>query len=57
VVALVAGVLLGSSTWWLVLSSTASLAGRRLTPERLRWVNRGSGLVVTGFGVLALVAA
>jgi len=57
VLALVAGVLVGSSAWWLVLSGIASLVGRRLTPARLRWVNRGSGVVVLAFGVLALVAA
>jgi threonine/homoserine/homoserine lactone efflux protein len=56
IVALVAGVLLGSSAWWLFLSSAASVAGRKLTPDRLRWVNRGSGLIVAAFGTLALVA-
>ncbi len=55
IVALVAGVLLGSSAWWLLLSSAASVAGRKLTPDRLRWVNRGSGLIVAAFGTLALV--
>jgi threonine/homoserine/homoserine lactone efflux protein len=57
IVALVAGVLVGSSAWWLVLSSAASLAGRKLTAARLRWVNRCSGLIVAAFGTLALVAA
>lgn len=57
IVALVGGVLIGSSAWWLLLSSAASLAGRTLTPSRLRWVNRGSGLIVAAFGALALVAA
>ena len=57
VVTLVAGVLAGSAAWWLLLSGVASHAGRRLTPSRLRWVNRGSGLIITGFGTLALVAA
>jgi threonine/homoserine/homoserine lactone efflux protein len=57
VVTLVAGVLTGSAAWWLLLSGLASHAGRRLTPARLRWVNRGSGLIMAGFGTLALVAA
>jgi len=57
IVALVAGVLVGSSAWWLFLSSAASIAGRKLTPGRLRWVNRGSGLIVAAFGTLALVAS
>jgi len=55
--ALVAGVLLGSSAWWLLLSGAASMAGRKLTAARLRWVNRASGLIVAGLGTAALVAA
>lgn len=57
VVTLVAGVLAGSTVWWLILSGAASLAGRWLTPPRLRWVNRGSGFIIMVFGTLALVAA
>ena len=57
IVTLVAGVLAGSSAWWLILSGAASMAGRRLTPARLRWVNRGSGLIIAAFGTVALVAA
>ena len=57
VVTLVAGVLSGSAAWWLILSGAASIAGRKLTPSRLRWVNRVSGLIITAFGTLALVAA
>ncbi|MBA3533474.1 MAG: LysE family transporter [Ardenticatenales bacterium] len=51
---LVLGVFLGSALWWLLLSSGVSLLRPRVTPESLRWVNRGSGLVILGFGVLAL---
>lgn len=57
VVTLVGGVLAGSTLWWLMLSGAASLAGRWLTPSRLRWVNRGSGIVIAAFGTLALVAS
>ena len=57
IVNFVTGVLLGSSAWWLILSSAASGAGRKLTPPRLRWVNRASGVIVAAFGTLALVAA
>jgi threonine/homoserine/homoserine lactone efflux protein len=50
----VAGVFAGSALWWLVLSwSVARLRGR-LPPQALRWVNRVSGVVIAGFGVLAL---
>ncbi|HKP30154.1 MAG TPA: LysE family transporter [Gemmatimonadales bacterium] len=57
VATLVAGVLAGSTAWWLMLSGAASIAGRRLTPSRLRWVNRASGLIIAVFGTVALVAA
>ena len=57
IVTLVAGVLTGSAAWWLILSGAASFAGRKLTPARLRWVNRGSGLLIAAFGTVALVAA
>ena len=52
---LVAGVFTGSALWWLILSTTASLARTRMTPERLRWVNRASGVIIAAFGVAAWV--
>lgn len=53
---LVLGVFLGSALWWLLLSGGAGLARAKLTPARLVWVNRISGLVIATFGVLALVS-
>ena len=53
-VALVAGVFSGSAAWWLLLSGSVSLFRRAFTPSRMRWINRLSGAVLTGFGVLAL---
>ena len=53
---LVAGVFLGSAAWWLFLSTTVSLARSWLTPPRMRWVNRLSGLVINVFGVAALLS-
>ncbi len=54
--ALVLGVFLGSAAWWLLLSGGVGWLGRRLAPGALRWVNRGSGLLIGGFGVAALVS-
>lgn len=54
--ALVAGVFIGSATWWLALSGGVSLLRAQLTAARLRWVNRLSGLVIIGFGLSALVS-
>ena len=53
---LVVGVFLGSALWWLILSSGAGLARRRVTPAILRWVNVASGAVLIGFGLIALLA-
>lgn len=52
---LVLGVFLGSALWWLLLSWSVNLFRTRLTSQRLRWLNRGSGIVLVTFGVLALV--
>ncbi len=51
---LVAGVLLGSALWWLVLSGAVSLVRTRLSPAALAWINRFSALVILLFGLLAL---
>lgn len=52
---LTAGVALGSACWWLLLSGVVSLLRTRLAPGVLRWVNRLSGALLVGFGVVALV--
>jgi threonine/homoserine/homoserine lactone efflux protein len=54
---MVLGVFLGSATWWLLLSGGAALLRSRATPTGLRWVNRLSGAVIMGFGLVALLAA
>jgi threonine/homoserine/homoserine lactone efflux protein len=52
---LVLGVFLGSGLWWLVLSGGVGLLSTRFTPGVLRWVNRASGVVISGFGLYALL--
>ena len=54
---LVLGVFVGSAVWWLVLAGIASRLRSYFTPERLRVVNVGSGLLIVGFGVQSLVSA
>jgi threonine/homoserine/homoserine lactone efflux protein len=51
---LVLGVFVGSALWWLILSGGVSLLRLRATPGALRWVNRASGMILLGFGLLAL---
>lgn len=54
--ALVIGVFAGSTLWWLILSIVAGAFSRGLSSVGLRWVNRLSGAIITGFGALALLA-
>ena len=54
---LVVGVGLGSAAWWLFLAFTVSRVRHRLSPGVVRLINLGSSLIITGFGVAALVAA
>jgi threonine/homoserine/homoserine lactone efflux protein len=53
---LVVGVFLGSALWWLFLSSGVSMFRSRLTPTTMLWINRLSGSVIVGFGVLMLMS-
>ena len=55
-VLMVGGVFSGSALWWLILSGAVGIFRRALTLERMRWVNRVSGLVLVGLGVLALLS-
>lgn len=50
---LIAGVFLGSATWWLLLSGGVSLLRRQFDQRAMRWVNRFSGLIILGFGLAA----
>lgn len=55
-VAMVVGVFLGSAGWWLLLSGGANLFRRRFNTTALQWVNRVSGVIITAFGVAALMS-
>ena len=51
---LVLGVFTGSALWWLILSGGVSMFRTKLGVTSLRWVNRISGMIIVGFGLLAL---
>ncbi len=53
---LVLGVFIGSALWWLLLSGGVGLFREKFDAPRLRWVNRISGLIIAGFGLLALLS-
>jgi threonine/homoserine/homoserine lactone efflux protein len=54
---LVLGVFIGSALWWLLLSGGVGLFREKLGTGALLWINRFSGVIITGFGVLALMSA
>ena len=53
-VMVVAGIFLGSLTWWALLSGGVALAHKRLPASFAIWVARISGAVLIGFGALAI---
>ena len=53
---LVLGVFMGSALWWLMLSCGVGLFREKLNTTGLRWVNRISGAIILGFGVVALLS-
>lgn len=53
---LVLGVFTGSGLWWLLLSGGISVLRGQFDAQRLRWINRISGVILVAFGVLALSA-
>ncbi len=53
---LTGGVFFGAAFWWFLLSTGASLLREHFSLQGLTWVNRISGLLVLGFGLLALAA-
>jgi threonine/homoserine/homoserine lactone efflux protein len=55
--ALVAGVLLGSATWWCLLAIAASRLRNRLTPTLVRAVSTASGAAIAVLGMLAVYSA
>ncbi|MGZ4134847.1 MAG: LysE family translocator [Tumebacillaceae bacterium] len=53
---LVLSVFVGSAIWWFLLSGTVSLFRKWLDTNRLRWVNRISGLLIVGLGLFSFIS-
>jgi threonine/homoserine/homoserine lactone efflux protein len=51
---LVLGVPIGSGLWWILLSTGVSVFRSRFTPAAMQWVNRLAGVIIVGFGALAI---
>ena len=52
--ALILGIFIGSTCWWLILSSSVSLLCRKLNAAALRLINRISGIMILFFGFTVL---
>jgi len=52
----VAGVFLGSTLWWCLLTGGIGLLRTKFTERWLLWANRISGCMITLFGILALLS-
>lgn len=53
---LVSGVFTGSALWWFTLSSIVSLFRSQIDSAKLRWINRGSGIILMGAGLVILMS-
>ena len=51
----VAGVFLGSTAWWIVLSTAGGKLGDRLPAHAVRWTRRVAGVAFIGFGLYAIL--
>lgn len=51
------GVLLGSSAWWVVLTSVVSALRTRVTPTWVRRINVASGVAIGAFALLSIASA
>lgn len=53
---MVTGVFFGSALWWLILAGIADSLRARLDSDRLIIVNRLSGCLIIGFGILSILS-
>lgn len=48
---LVFGVLVGSATWWFILSEGITLFRHKITQNVMLWINRIAGILIISFGI------
>ncbi len=56
-IVVVVGVLLGSATWWVVLTSIVAMLRTRLTTPWIHRINIASGLVIGAFAIVTIISA
>lgn len=52
----IAGVFLGSTAWWIILSGIGGKLGDRLPSGAIRWTRRIAGVVFVCFGIYAILS-
>ena len=57
IVALTAGVFVGSGLWWTLLSTGVGTLRRRIDAGLLQWINRASAVAIAAFGIYVLLDA
>ena len=55
-IVVVLGVFTGSTLWWIILTSGISLLRKKMNSQCLQWINRISGIIITFFGIVALLS-
>ncbi|MBM3193685.1 MAG: LysE family translocator [Chlamydiae bacterium] len=53
---LVLGVFTGATTWWFLLSEIVSFFGKKVNQKAMIYVNRITGTIISGFGLLAILS-
>ena len=56
IIALVFGLFIGSTLWWLLVSHSIHFFHGKLPHHGLKWVNATSGLLIVGFGLVILLS-
>lgn len=51
---MVIGIFLGSCAWWFILSGLTGYFRRKIDAKTMIWINRASGTIIIGFGIIAL---
>lgn len=53
---IVAGIFLGSLSWYLILSSLVKIVHKKISTEIMKWINRVSGIIILAFGVWSIIS-
>jgi threonine/homoserine/homoserine lactone efflux protein len=56
IIALVFGLFIGSTLWWLLVSHSIHLFRQKLTHLELKWISGISGVFILGFGLVILLS-